>query len=396
VLNSAANFDTSALDAGLWDWSAGLSLTDDGAGLIYLTGLVGGSQSFIAWDGGVGNWADSNWSTGQPPTPNTAMTIDAEGDDSVVTVAADFVSGGTGPAASVAVGETHTATLAVSSSVTLEVTGAVGVGEFGTLQVDGTLQAPVVNASGIVSGSGTITGDLTLDGGTVLPGGSLGTLTVGGNATVGNGATYVAEVQQEGTNDLLSVTGTLELSGEGDTLALEWLPGTDETSKFGGEYVVATAAEDQIVGNFDQVAGNIAAYLDVLDIDQGVGTGQAKLAVVLHDLLDGDATMDATVSLADLSVLGTNWLGLDKDWMEGDFTFDGTVSLADLSLLGGNWLQTAGGGGGGGGACMTLPATAGVSAVPEPGSLLMLLAAALSVAGLAWRRRKQCAWRCGR
>jgi len=350
-------------------------LTFDGSS-IWLNGLLPGATPLV-WDNGGSTlkWElAENWNPDQVPDDTTFPTID-NGDTVLLDTGTDIDP---------------------EQAKKLQ---KVQVGQQGTLNVDGTLTADEVVCEGIVSGSGTIAGDLTLDGGTVLPGTSVGTLTVEGNATFGNGATYVAEVQNKGaedglgTGDLLAVTGTLDLSGEGDTLAIEWLPGSEASSKFGGEYVLATAAEDQLVGNFDQVAGNIAAYVEEVDIDEGVGTGEAKLAVVIHDLLDGDATMDATVSLADLSVLGTNWLGSDKDWMEGDFTFDGTVSLADLSLLGGNWLQTAGGGGEGAG--MTLPATAGVSAVPEPGSLLMLLAAALSVAGLAWRRRKQCAWRCG-
>ena len=155
--------------------------------------------SELTWDGSTGFWADSNWSGGQEPSPDIGMIIDADSDDSAVTVAADFISGGTGPAASVAVGENYKASLIINSTKTLEVTGEIAVGDFGTLQVDGTLTAEAVSSSGTLSGSGTIVADEIEIEGTVAPGASTGTLTLQGSTSLLPSAVYEVEIGPQST-----------------------------------------------------------------------------------------------------------------------------------------------------------------------------------------------------
>ncbi len=52
----------------------------------------------------------------------------------------------------------------------------------------------------------------------------------------------------------------------------------------------------------------------------------------------GDSNDSGTVSLADLTILATNY-GIDNGarWEQGDFNFDGNVSLADLTMLATNY-----------------------------------------------------------
>ena len=142
--------------------------------------------SAMSWDGGAGNWADAKWNAGQPPEPSAGMTIDADTNDSVVTVASDFVSGGDGPAAFLAVGETNTAALVVNNGVALEVANTVSVGGSGALTVAGALTADWLTVAGTADVSGE--GSLTVARATTVE--ATGVLTVGA-VTVNLGAVNV-------------------------------------------------------------------------------------------------------------------------------------------------------------------------------------------------------------
>lgn len=88
-------------------------------------------------------------------------------------------------------------------------------------------------------------------------------------------------------------------------------------------------------------------------------------------LIAGDADGDGEVALLDLSTLGANFNN-SGTWADGDFNSDGFVDVFDLDLLGTHFGDTSEGGGGssgGGGPPIFAPS------VPEPSSLLILLAA---------------------
>jgi len=92
----------------------------------------------------------------------------------------------------------------------------------------------------------------------------------------------------------------------------------------------------------------------------------------------GDANLDGRVSAADLNVLGANF-GKAGGWAAGDFNGTDTVSAADLNILGQYF----------GFNNMPSPGLA-VSAVPEPGSFVLLASGAglAMVYGLRRRRRQ--------
>jgi hypothetical protein len=99
--------------------------------------------------------------------------------------------------------------------------------------------------------------------------------------------------------------------------------------------------------------------VDTADLD-------LMLAFAAHDnrfaspLLSGDANLDGTVDVTDLTAVGQNWLGSPNSWEGGDFNADGIVDSLDLNPLGQRWQRS-------------VPSPdANVASVPEPGTFLLL------------------------
>ena len=87
----------------------------------------------------------------------------------------------------------------------------------------------------------------------------------------------------------------------------------------------------------------------------------------------GDADFNGIVDASDLNVIGSGWQRTDAtSWTEGDFNNDGSVNATDLNSVGGNWLSDVTG------------AAAAPAAVPEQGSLTMIL---VGLMALGLRRR---------
>jgi probable HAF family extracellular repeat protein len=114
-------------------------------------------------------------------------------------------------------------------------------------------------------------------------------------------------------------------------------------------------------------AGRIAGY-GTLD-----GAYQAFL---LTPVLPGDANEDGKVDINDLTIVLTNYGQTGASWNTGDFIGDGTVDINDLTIVLTNYGDTSG------------SSAAGMAAVPEPASLVLLVVCGVFVAlGLARRRR---------
>ncbi|MBN2021987.1 MAG: PEP-CTERM sorting domain-containing protein [Pirellulales bacterium] len=104
------------------------------------------------------------------------------------------------------------------------------------------------------------------------------------------------------------------------------------------------------------------------------GTGNA---IQIKSPYDGDANLDGTVNLGDLGVVAMNWEKTGMTWGQGDFNSDGTVNLGDLGVLAMNWGKIAEWAGGG----------AALAAIPEPGTIAMLVMGALCLVGYRLRRK---------
>jgi fibronectin-binding autotransporter adhesin len=107
-------------------------------------------------------------------------------------------------------------------SGTSNYTGLTDVQE-GTLSVIGSVTSPVqINSEAFLIGTGSV--GPTANDGTVSPGTSIGTLTVNGNYTQSASGDLLIEISDDGTSDLLNVTGNANLA-PGATLTLEPEPG---------------------------------------------------------------------------------------------------------------------------------------------------------------------------
>jgi probable HAF family extracellular repeat protein len=116
-------------------------------------------------------------------------------------------------------------------------------------------------------------------------------------------------------------------------------------------------------------AGHIVGYGTVSD-----GSTHAFL---LTPTLPGDGNLDGKVDINDLTIVLANYgKTAGMDWTTGDFNGDGRVDINDLTIVLANYNQSLG------------SSASGLTAVPEPASLGLLLAATTAAALLLRRGRR--------
>ncbi len=238
--------------------------------------------------------------------------------------------------------------------------GTILVGGSTGLTIDPDANGLVNTVTSRVGGIGTLTlTDGLLDtAGVIDPGYSddaRGTLRVVGDVAMASTSVLELALGEEGVSnqtDLLDVDGTLAVDGVLDLTFVGGFAGT-----VSDPHRIVTA--DLITGGFTDVvsSGNsIAGFVTVIQT--------ATTIDVALDALVGDANLDGTVDLIDLSILASNFGEAGPfTFTDADFNFDQSVDLIDLSLLAGNFGATA--------------------AVPEPA-----MAGVMALAGLGMVRRR--------
>jgi len=196
------------------------------------------------------------------------------------------------------------------------------------------------------------------------------TLTVDGDVAVAANGKFVANVEGSASGKVSSTAGSMDISSV-ESLRVDWVE-NGASSMFGGVYTVAEYAGGTVgslSGEFSNAGSNIGgAYVEAVDYSGGT------VDVTLYQQKVGDVDLDGDVEFSDLSNLLDNW-GIGTSWGEGDTDFSGDVVFADLSNLLDNW-----------GTPLQSGAGAEIGVVPEPGTLLMLIA---GMAGLLIQRKRR-------
>lgn len=227
-------------------------------------------------------------------------------------------------------------------------------------------------AANLVFTGGTLMGARVIDlgqpivqaGGTLAPGNQIGLTRIVGDYTLTSGT---VEIELGGVGnplDLINVTGDIDIAALGTTLDLSALGGMPA-----GTYTVMQAT-GTVTGMFENIIG-----LELFGLNATAqNTGSAITITLASDLIFSDPNIDGFVGIEDLNIILSNWNQsvTPGDVLAGDLTGDGFVGIEDLNVVLGNW-NTG-----------TPPLIEALGAIPEPGTLCLLLAGCLISCG---RRR---------
>jgi autotransporter-associated beta strand protein len=359
------------------------------SGAAYVTGPL----ATAAWQGGSGAWSaggSTNWTSGGSSyawqNQETAAVFGAGGATNSIAVSGTAIAygltinpGATGYSFSGGAltldhgGIVANESLSIGSPITigapqswvtaagktLTVSGGVNT-VISTLTVDGpgtTLIQGNIDDGGVINSLGATGGGVTKQG--------TGTLVLSGNNT------YSGQTTLDG--------GTLELVGAGALNPLLTLGGFNIEA---GTLLIDYAGQPDPAATIDSLLAtgftaswstrrqwcSATAACNPGQYTVGWSDNTAASEITVAYTVLGDANLDGTVDVNDLTIVLSNFGGTDMSWGQGDFTYDGLVDINDLTIVLSNWGMSVGSSG------------SGATAVPEPSSVAMLLGVGVALA----------------
>ena len=350
-----------------------------------------GSTATAAWQqGGTGTWTagdSTNWTSGGSAyawqNQETAAVFSAGGAANPITISGPaiaygltFNAGATGysfTGGSLTIdhgGIAANESVVINSPVTVGAPQSWVTAAGKTLTVTGQVQTVVSTLT--VAGPGT-----ALIQGNIIDGGVLGSLGPTGGALTKQGT---GTLVLSGNNSYSGLTtldgGALELATPGAQVPVLTLGGINiEAGRLLIDYAgqadpAATirsdlAAAAAVSWSSRRLVWSTTAHVDPGQYALGWSDNTAASQITVECTVLGDANLDGTVDVNDLTIVLSNYGDTGMSWSQGDFNYDGSVDVNDLTILLANFGTTVG--------------AAGPASVPEPASVAMVLAAATGV-----------------